>query len=119
MKARAMQANVKRVASCEGKERFTSFARADKVASRQAHRRGEKFNAYACSDCGGFHVGTALGGSKDNGRLIDPRKPYVVHARNHDGHVRVIGRASSPDGGKLPVIIAKDGWEVVRIVRTI
>lgn len=61
MKARAMQANVQRAASCEGKERFTNFALADRIASKQAHRRrSQKFMAYACSDCGGFHVGTTI-----------------------------------------------------------
>lgn len=117
MKARAMQANVKRVSSCEGKERFASFNLADRIASRQAHRRGKKFQAYACSDCGGFHVGTAIGGNKERGELIDPRKPYVVHARNHEGHVRVMGFSDSPTGGQLVEIVGRDGWEVVRVVR--
>jgi hypothetical protein len=119
MKARAMQANrlTSREIGCAGKHRFASFAMADRVASRTAHRRGKKFQAYACDACGGFHIGSAIGGSKQRGGVIDPRKPYVVHARNREGHVRVMGRSASPDGGRLPELIAPDGWEVVRIVR--
>lgn len=47
--------------SCEGKERFRSFKRAQKVADRQAQRHeGERFIAYHCRHCDGFHVGTTI-----------------------------------------------------------
>jgi hypothetical protein len=39
-------------ADCEGKVRFTSFARAEAAAARKPQRR-----AYACRVCQGFHVG--------------------------------------------------------------
>lgn len=112
-----MQTNVKRAASCEGKEKFANFSLAEKIASKQAHRRGKKFQAYACTDCGGFHVGTAIGGSKERGGVIDPRKPYDVHARNHDGHVRLIGHSSSPEGTDIASLLAQDGWEITKISR--
>lgn len=116
MKAHAIQPN-KREIGCSGKHRFASFLLAEKVASKTAHRRGRKFQAYACDACGGFHIGSAIGGSKQRGGVIDPRKPYVIHARNNEGHVRVMGRSASADGGKLVEIVERDGWEVTKIER--
>lgn len=39
---------------CQGKERFASFALAEKVRSRR--QRGPQM-VYPCRECGGFHIG--------------------------------------------------------------
>ena len=54
------------VSGCEGKERFTSYQRAARVANRWS-RKGRV--AYHCTFCDGFHVGT---------RAKKPRKPEVI-----------------------------------------
>lgn len=119
MKARAMQANriTKRASGCDGKHAFSSFSLAKKMASRQAHRHGEAFNAYRCDECGKFHVGTAIGGSRERGRAPDPRKPYIVYARDRTGTVCLIGRSATSDGGKLKDVLALDGWEITKVTR--
>lgn len=113
---KAMQANRREIA-CAGKVPFSSFARASKVASKQAHKRSQKMNVYACAACGKFHVGSAIGGSKQRGGAIDPRKPYLVYARDRTGKVCVIGRSDAADGGKLKDVLALDGWEIVKVAR--
>lgn len=45
---------------CSGKLCFASFARAARVASRKRRNQNERFGAYACEHCGGFHVGSHL-----------------------------------------------------------
>lgn len=119
MKSHSMQANrrERREIGCAGKVRFASYELASKIASRQAHRRGRKFNVYACEACGGFHVGNAIGGSKQRPGAIDPRKPYLVYTRDIRGNIKVMGRSAKPDGGKLAEIVAADGWEVTNIMR--
>ena len=47
---------------CNGKQRFVSFNVASTRASRIAHRSGLKVHAYRCNVCGGFHVGSRVGG---------------------------------------------------------
>lgn len=56
-------ASDRRLMSCEGKKRFQSFGRAERVAGDQARRYGGKFSAYSCRDCAGFHVGSHRGHS--------------------------------------------------------
>lgn len=50
---------MKRVSTvgCEGKIRLNTFAQAEKVAAKSAHRHHEQFHAYRCDRCGGYHVG--------------------------------------------------------------
>lgn len=90
----------RRVASCDGKERFATFTLAERTAHRQAQKRKRKFSAYACHLCGGFHVGTHLGSDP---RLIrsDPRYPYIVFVRNEAGSEFIFGWANVPDGGRM------------------
>lgn len=45
---------------CEGKERFLTFALADRVA-RLRRREGTKRHAYRCGGCGGYHIGSTIG----------------------------------------------------------
>lgn len=42
---------------CNGKDKFTSFEIAARVARAVAHRNGEQVSVYRCSCCGAFHVG--------------------------------------------------------------
>jgi hypothetical protein len=50
------------VSGCAGKERFTTFAFAARVASLSASRNeGARRQAYKCADCGAFHVGSSVG----------------------------------------------------------
>ncbi len=42
---------------CEGKERFTTFALAERIAGMR-RREGVKRMAYRCAECGSFHIGT-------------------------------------------------------------
>jgi hypothetical protein len=46
----------------------------------------------------------------------DPRQPYLVYARDPHGAICVIGRSTRRDGGRLAEIIAKDGFEVTKVV---
>lgn len=114
MKLRSVKTRVRRAAGCQGKERFTSFTRAQQVASRTSHRRSEALQAYSCGFCGGFHVGTKSG--NDRGLALDSRQPYRVYAHNGDGVECFIGRSNQQDGGKLAEILRKDGWTVTRVV---
>jgi hypothetical protein len=48
--------------NCSGKERFTTFAFAERVASLSASRNeGVRRQAYKCGECGAFHVGSSIG----------------------------------------------------------
>jgi hypothetical protein len=51
--------------SCEGKERFTTFSFAERVAKLQArrHKGGPRLQAYRC-ECGAYHVGSTVGGDR-------------------------------------------------------
>jgi len=90
----------RRVASCEGKTRFSTFTLAARTAHRQAQKREGKFLAYACHLCGGFHVGTTLG--KTTGVIrSDPRYPFIVFVRNAAGSEFVFGWANVPEGGRV------------------
>ena len=110
--------NVRRLSGCDGKHRFTSFNRARRIAHRQAQNTGGKYEAYACPDCGGFHVGTHLGRGSESIAWIDPRLPYIVYARDAEGHEVVVGRSNKPDGGRTAEVInAEPGWEVTRVVK--
>jgi len=44
---------------CRGKEIFTTFAMADRVAKLR-RRAGVKRVAYRCEECKGFHVGSTM-----------------------------------------------------------
>lgn len=51
-------------AFCNGKLKFLTFTRAEKAATRSMRakgREGDHMQAYHCSACGAFHVGTWLG----------------------------------------------------------
>ena len=45
--------------TCEGKERFTTFALAERIAGMRK-REGVKRMAYKCCECGAFHIGTTI-----------------------------------------------------------
>lgn len=45
--------------TCEGKERFLTFALAEMV-SRKRRRQGTKRAPYKCGECGSYHVGSVL-----------------------------------------------------------
>lgn len=53
----------KRASSCDGKERFDSFALANRVASRP-NRLHCRRTPYRCPHCGGYHLGTPSLGKK-------------------------------------------------------
>lgn len=114
MKSRSRKATINRISGCVGKEPFGSFRMAKKTASRVAHRRGEAMQPYACTACGGFHVGSPNG--KGRGKPRDSRQPYLVFAHNGDNVECFIGRSNKPDGGQLAEILRKDGWKVTRVI---
>lgn len=43
--------------TCERKNRYASQGLATKAAQRQSHESGDVIQAYACTDCGGWHIG--------------------------------------------------------------
>jgi hypothetical protein len=45
---------------CEGKARFSSYAKAERSAGRIAKREEVPMHVYACQQCGGFHVGSMM-----------------------------------------------------------
>jgi hypothetical protein len=50
------------MSGCVGKERFTTYAFAERVASLSASRNeGVRRQAYKCGECGAFHVGSSVG----------------------------------------------------------
>lgn len=60
--------------TCDGKERFTTFAFAGMVAKRR-RRQGTKRQPYRCGECGGFHIGSHLGDRPREGNrfvVLDP-----------------------------------------------
>lgn len=96
--------NVRRVSSCEGKTRFGTFTLAARTARRQAQKRDNKFSAYPCHFCGGFHVGTHIGKSDSVTGASDSRYRYIVFVRNQAGSEFVFGWANVPDGGRVAEI---------------
>lgn len=46
---------------CEGKERFTSYAEADRIALRGRRRQESNRHPYKCGHCNGFHIGSQTG----------------------------------------------------------
>ena len=108
---------VKRMSGCEGKERFDSFSLAETMAHRQAQRRKQKFMAYACNFCAGFHVGTTLGEKVRASNGFDGRQRYAVYATDQHGREALIGFTNDQDGGRVAEIInAEPGWRVSCIV---
>lgn len=105
-----------RQASCDGKERFVSFSRAEKAAKKVAAHYETATRAYYCTSCHVFHVGSA--NAPGARRLdIDPRQPFLVFAVKAGRTERCIGRAPTPDGGKLAELLKQDGWTVTRVRR--
>lgn len=103
---------------CIGKVRLTSFTRAKQVARRQSQRHHEKFSAYACEVCGGFHVGSNRG-DHDNvikGRIGEHLR-YAVFASEGAKRDVLFGWSNKPDGGDVAEVInKKPGWRVTRVV---
>jgi hypothetical protein len=114
MKLRSVKAKARRVAGCEGKVRFTSFTRAAQVARLQSQRHGQKFRAYHCQPCGGFHSGSD--GLGDPGTPADSRQPFRVFAHNGDGVECYVGRSPDREAKKMREILSQDGWTVTRVV---
>lgn len=56
--------------TCQRKNRYASEGLARKAAIRQSHESGDVIAAYACVDCGGWHIG--------HPRL---KAPFAVRAR--------------------------------------
>ena len=46
---------------CEGKERFDTFAAADKIALRGRRKWESNRHPYKCCRCNGFHIGSQQG----------------------------------------------------------
>ncbi len=44
--------------SCEGKERFDTYAQAASVLKQVRRRHKSSTAAYRCDKCGGFHIGS-------------------------------------------------------------
>lgn len=107
----------KRLASCQGKQRFSSFRRARQIARLQAQRRHEALSPYPCHFCGGFHIGTHLGQDGDVGSgAPDSRQRYAVFAVKGKGPDTLVGFSNAPGGGGIAEIIKKEGWTVTRII---
>lgn len=108
---------MRKTLSCEGKERYGSFSRASKVASRRAHNKGAALCAYRCTFCGKYHIGNNSGQSKASGALVDPRQAYVIYGAGPDGREVLVGYSNEPDGGAVARrLIDVSGWAVTRIV---
>jgi len=54
-----------------GKERFLTFALAERVAKLARNRHDQvKLQPYRCAECGAFHIGSSIGPSRARrGRL--------------------------------------------------
>ncbi|HEY1898616.1 MAG TPA: hypothetical protein VGG49_02375 [Steroidobacteraceae bacterium] len=110
-------AEKRRALACTGKHRFTTFARASRVAHRQAQRREGHFEPYHCPDCGGFHVGSHFNSGEARKFGSIPLQPFIVFARRPDGREIIVGRSPDALGGQLPLVIAQQpGWSITRIV---
>lgn len=46
------------IGACEGKDAFTSPAKAIEVGRRMSRAKGEKIDHYRCRYCGLFHLGS-------------------------------------------------------------
>ena len=49
-----------RAAGCSGKQTFSSWPLAERVARQQRRKRGGNANPYRCQFCGRVHVGTSV-----------------------------------------------------------
>lgn len=106
----------KRLAGCEGKERFSTFTRASRTAHRQAQKKKQRFTAYHCQFCGDFHVGTHVGSNDDPKGSPDSRQRYAVYAsRGRSGSVHV-GYTNAADGGRVAELHSAEGWRITNIV---
>jgi hypothetical protein len=105
---------MRRMSSCEGKTRFETFGRAERHASRATRRFAARLTPYACSFCGGFHVGRTLG--HEATYLPDTRARYSVFAHLRDGPVILAGYSDSPDGGATAKSLTEEGWEIDSIM---
>lgn len=113
---KAIGGNVRRLISCDGKERYVSFGRAARTAHRFAQVKKDKFTAYACKVCHGFHVGTQLGKPRALGTVVDGRMPYAVFAREGGGAEQLVGWSNDPAGGKVAELILEEpGWTLSRV----
>lgn len=63
-----------RIASCDGKDRFTSYRIAKRIADRQAKRHNGPCEPYRCRFCNTFHVGTPAESVKNRARR-EARRP--------------------------------------------
>lgn len=114
---KSVRANIRKLSGCDGKARFATFSLAEETAHRQAQRRKERFVAYPCHFCGGFHVGTTLGDQVRAGHGFDGRQRYAVYAMDAHGREALIGFTNDQDGGRVAEIInAEPGWRVTFVV---
>jgi hypothetical protein len=114
---KSSRSQVKRISGCEGKARFETFSMAEQTAHRQAQHKEGRFVAYACSFCGGFHVGTKLGDQVRASQGFDGRQRYAVYACDEFGRETIVGFTNDVDGGRVAEIIcAEPGWMVTRII---
>lgn len=47
-------------AACDGKERFLTFALAERITKLRRHNAKLGRQVYRCRECGGYHMGTSL-----------------------------------------------------------
>ncbi|MBS0380139.1 MAG: hypothetical protein JSS29_16785 [Proteobacteria bacterium] len=104
---------MRRVSSCLGKQRFMTYGFAAKMARAQNRRKEEGYAPYACQHCGGFHVGTSIGGRRPPIKVHDLRKVYAVWASN-GGPEQLVGYSSHANGEDL-VRFVGPGWNITRI----
>jgi hypothetical protein len=113
MKARS----TKRLSSCDGKQRFDSFALAERIAHQQARHREGKFVAYPCNFCAGFHIGTTLGEKARAMGGFDGRHRYAVYVMDDHGREALVGFTNDKAGGHVAEIIKEEPtWRITRIV---
>jgi hypothetical protein len=106
----------KRLAGCEGKERFPTFTLARRTAHRQAQKKKQRFMAYACQFCGGFHVGTHVGSDESVRGAPDSRQRYAVYAARDRERSTLVGYTNSADGGAVAKMVTEEGWRITNIV---
>jgi hypothetical protein len=111
---RANRTEARRAAWCEGKTRFETFGRAERAAKRHVKRYDGRVQPYACHLCGGFHIGTTVGGPSTP--IPDLRGRYSVYAHHGDGATVHAGFSDSPDGGATAKALADEGWIIDSIV---
>jgi len=106
----------KRLSGCEGKERFSKFTLARRTAHRQAQKKKQRFTAYACQFCGGFHVGTHVGSDESVRGSPDSRQRYAVYAARAREPSTLVGYANSADGGAVAKMVTEEAWRITNIV---